>query len=161
MKPVTKIRIYKSEHHFAAAHFLVDMGKCERLHGHNYAVTVELAGSPGEDNTIIDFHKINPVTAKICAALDHRILLAQKDERHEVTINNGQVEVRFAGKMYSFPANECVFLPLPATTVERLAAYIADQLVDELVASLDHVDWIEVGVGEGSGQMALYRRAVR
>lgn len=156
-----KVRIFKSAHNFSAAHFLVEMGKCERLHGHNYFVTVELGGSSGGDDTLVDFHKINPVIERICEFFDHKILIGEKDERSVIAIVDGHVDIRFKEKRFLFPESDCLLLPLAATTVERLAEYIANMIIEDLVAGLDNIKWIEVGVGEGSGQMALYRRPVR
>ncbi|MDH5639538.1 MAG: 6-carboxytetrahydropterin synthase, partial [Nitrospinota bacterium] len=38
MSDKTRIKIEKRDSVFSAAHFLADMGKCERMHGHNYFV---------------------------------------------------------------------------------------------------------------------------
>ncbi len=48
-----RIRLDKEHHVFAAAHFITFAGDiCERLHGHNYRVAVELAG-PLDDNSYV------------------------------------------------------------------------------------------------------------
>ena len=161
MTTETKVRIFKSSHNFSAAHFLVDMGKCERLHGHNYYVTVELGGEPGPDDTIIDFQKINPVIKSLCDTLDHKVLIAKNDERSQVINVDGQIEVKFAKKRYSFPEADCLIVPVATTTVEKLAQYLADKIVENMVGALPNIKWIEVGVGESTGQMALYRRPAR
>jgi 6-pyruvoyltetrahydropterin/6-carboxytetrahydropterin synthase len=157
----TRIRIAREDHHFAAAHFLVEMGKCERLHGHNYQVSVELGGRPGPDETIIDFNTVNPIVKRLCDEIDHRILLAERDPRQTLTVTGEEIEIRFGVKRYVFPKAECVVVPVEATTVERLAAWLAGRLADLLADRLPHVDWIEVGVREGGAQTALYRRPLR
>ena len=156
MKSRTRIRIFRGEHYFASAHFLVGMGKCERLHGHNYSVCVEICGEPGEDGTVLDFNTINPVISSICQSLDHRTLIAEGEKRCQLTIGAEEVEVRFEEKRYIFPRQDCVILPIGSTTVERLAAYLADKLADKLPHTPD-LEWIEVGVREGAAQMAIYR----
>ena len=40
-----RVRIAKAEHVFSAAHFITIGGMCERLHGHNYHVVAEFAGT--------------------------------------------------------------------------------------------------------------------
>ncbi len=161
MKPVTGIRLARADHHFASAHFLVDMGKCARIHGHNYGVEVELSGSVGPDMTVIDFNTVNPLIKKICDNLDHRFLLAENDPRQTITKSDAEIEVRFDEKRYVFPMEECVLLPIEATTVERIAAWLAGVIADELAPRLPHAEWIEVGVREGGAQTAYYRRNLR
>lgn len=160
MSSMTKIRITRTEHHFAAAHYLIEMGKCERLHGHTYGVTVELAGRTGANNTIIDFNTINPIIAGLCENLDHRTLIAEKEKRQEILATDTEVVVRYRDKRLVFPRKDVALLPIPATTVEFLARYLSKKLMAKLEDWLENIRWVEVGVKEGDGQMALYRRAV-
>ncbi len=161
MKKETRIKLFRGEHSFAAAHFLIDMGKCERLHGHNYMVTVEICGEPGDDDVIIDFHTISPVIKNVCDALDHRFILAEGETRYQIIISETEIEIKFPNKRFVFPREDCVILPVEATTVEKLSAYLADKIVDESVIGNRDIDWIEVGVSEGSAQMALCKRYLR
>ncbi|MBO0796815.1 MAG: 6-carboxytetrahydropterin synthase, partial [Ktedonobacteraceae bacterium] len=39
-----KVKIEGGNLEFSAAHFITFAGKCERLHGHNYSVLVEVVG---------------------------------------------------------------------------------------------------------------------
>lgn len=157
MSQTTRLRIFRDDHNFAAAHFLPEMGKCERLHGHNYYVTVEIGAAPGNGSTIIDFNVINPIIKKICDGLDHRILLARDDPRIRILVTDREVEAHAGAKRFVFPREDCVILPLPATTVERLAAYICGLLSAEITPLIPGLEWIEAGVKEGSSQMAAHR----
>ena len=60
---------------FSSAHFITYGGKCERLHGHNYGVLVEVEGELGEDKLVFDFTILKRLTKEICQRLDHRFLL--------------------------------------------------------------------------------------
>jgi len=161
MKTETKLKVFKDAHNFASAHILPGMGKCERLHGHNYYVTVELCGTADEKGAIIDFNTINPVIARICAYLDHKTLLAEKNENMTVTKEDGSIKISLDDKRYQFPEGDCVLLPVTTTTVEKLSAYILERLVKDLTDKLTFIDWIEVGVREGAGQMALTKQNTR
>lgn len=59
---------------FSAAHALRHyQGKCENLHGHNYAVTVEVKGHelmPGTE-LLMDFGDLKRLTKEAVAPLDH------------------------------------------------------------------------------------------
>lgn len=61
---------------FAAAHRLSDIGgKCEDLHGHNFAVEVTL-GAPGLDGQglLVDFRDVKKWLGEILDELDHKCL---------------------------------------------------------------------------------------
>ena len=160
MKRESKIVISRGEHQFASAHFLVDMGKCERLHGHNYNVRVELGGEAGEDDTIIDFNTINPIIKEICDGLDHKIIIAENSPRHTLEIGDAEIEVKFKSKRFVFPRSDCMILPIKATTVERLSVYLVDLIAQKLGALGANIEWIEAGVSEGGAQLAAHRRSM-
>jgi len=155
-----RLRINRAEHQFAAAHFLVGMGKCERLHGHNYTVSVELAGSIGSRGVITDFNVINPVIEAVCRSLDHRVLIAEKASGHRLSIDGDNVEIEFKARRYVFPREDCMFLPVDSTTVEALSAYIAEKITGDL-REYANIEWIEIEVSEGASQSASTRRKMK
>lgn len=61
---------------FDAAHYLPSYeGKCERLHGHTYRLTVMLEGVPDQEGMVFDFVKLKRiVTEKIIEKFDHSCL---------------------------------------------------------------------------------------
>lgn len=61
---------------FAAAHRLVGYkGKCEELHGHNFAVEVYLSGHQlGDDGMLVDFKTIKANLQKVLDVLDHKYI---------------------------------------------------------------------------------------
>lgn len=58
---------------FAAAHFLADYhGKCENLHGHNYAVFAHARGNQLDaGGMLIDFGELKTALRTVCKTLDH------------------------------------------------------------------------------------------
>ncbi|MGK7344197.1 MAG: 6-pyruvoyl trahydropterin synthase family protein [Candidatus Nitrospinota bacterium M3_3B_026] len=156
MRHGARIRVSRQENQFAAAHFLVDMGKCERLHGHNYSVTVEIGGRTGPDHTLIDFNFLNTLIARVVSSLDHKTLIAGAGAA-DLEVGDREVEARFKGKRYVFPKEDVVILDVEAATAEKLAEYIAGLLCAEL-AGRENLEWIEVGVSEGPAQTAFHRR---
>jgi 6-pyruvoyltetrahydropterin/6-carboxytetrahydropterin synthase len=60
---------------FEAAHRLVGMGKCDRLHGHSYKLEVTVGGRLNKDGMVMNFSKINEIVKrKIIEKLDHYFL---------------------------------------------------------------------------------------
>ena len=69
-----KVRVEGSGLRFSAAHFTTFEGQCEPLHGHNYAVTVEVEGALTEDSWVVDFSRLRKMARRLCDELDHRSL---------------------------------------------------------------------------------------
>src|SRR4051812_44982481 len=71
-----RVRLEKEQHVFSAAHFITFNGDvCERLHGHNYGVAVEVEGSLDENQYVIDFIALRDELKVITDELDHHVLL--------------------------------------------------------------------------------------
>jgi 6-pyruvoyltetrahydropterin/6-carboxytetrahydropterin synthase len=72
------------------------------------------------------------------------------------------VRVAVAGKpRYVFPRGDCALLPVPNTTVEMLAQYLAGRVYKELAASGEvALQAVEVEVEENFGQSATYRESL-
>jgi 6-pyruvoyltetrahydropterin/6-carboxytetrahydropterin synthase len=107
----------------------------------------------------VDFTAVKKVMRALTAELDHRVLLPRDNPQLKIAEENGSVRVAFAGQpRYVFPAGDCVILPIPNTTVEMLAQYLAGRVRAEL-GSL-HLKTIEVEVEENFGQSASYRETL-
>ena len=146
------LEIRKERLGFAAAHFsILDTGS-ERIHGHNYRVSLRAAGRLRPDGTVVDFGTLKAAVAEECAALDHHMLIPQDcpDVAIEDTAD-GHVEMRHQERRFVFPAAEVRLLPVPNTTCECLSAYLLGRLrarLPELPVRL------EVEVEESPGQGA-------
>ena len=154
-----RVVVEKGNLRFSAAHFISFGGKCERLHGHNYGVSVELEGELTEDRYVFDFVVLKRIIRQICDSLDHLFLLPQRSKNLDVKKTDGEWEIRFEDRRYVLPAEDVLALPVDNITAERLAEYICGQLVEALhehnVANLTSVT---VGVQEEAGQTAFYQR---
>src|SRR5262245_2646077 len=131
------VRLAKEHHVFSAAHFITFNGNvCERLHGHNYGVNVEVIAPLDENHYVIDFIALRDELKKITDLLDHRMLLPTGHPLIQVTTRGQEVEVVFApdGRRWVFPLGDCQILPVPNTTAELLAEYIGGQLQEALHA---------------------------
>jgi len=151
-----RLEVTKDELGFAAAHFITMRGKCERLHGHNYRVTVEVAGRLGEDGYVVDFGLLKKHSREIARSLDHRVLLASENSQLAFSEADGHLQVQYGAKRYVFPVDEVVMLPIANTTAELLATWFCARLSERLRADgVDTVASVGVWVSEGPGQQAL------
>src|SRR5574340_959570 len=114
---------------FSAAHFITMAdGTCERLHGHDFRVTAELLGPLNDQGYVVDFVAVRAALRAVLDELDHRVLLPREHPTMRVEATRQQVEVAFAERRWVLPAGDCVLLPMPNTTSESLARYVAGRL---------------------------------
>ncbi len=156
-----KIVVEKDYLRFSAAHFITFMGKCERLHGHNYALSVELVGELTEDAYVFDFVELKNILRGVCDSLDHRFLIPMENEHLRIKESVKEWEVRFGERRYVFPAQDVLPLPVDNITAERLAEYVCDQVVEKLGAQgATNLSAITVGIEKAPGQTAYHARAL-
>src|SRR5712691_2242709 len=156
-----KVKVEGGNLKFSAAHFITYGGKCERLHGHNYGVLVEIEGTLNEDRLVFDFTVLKRLTREICQRLNHRFLLPLYNPHLELVASPESWEIRFQDKRYVFPRTDVVELPIDNSTSERLAEYICGELWTMLATyDTSRLHTIMVGVEEAPTQMAYYRRSL-
>ncbi len=145
-----KVKVEGGYLRFSSAHFITFGGKCERLHGHNYGVLVELE--------VFDFTILKQITRELCRSLNHRFLLPLYNPHLQVNEQESEWEIRFGAKRYVFPREDVIALPIDNSTAERLAEYICLELCRSLSKyNTSNLQTIMVGVEEAPTQMAYYR----
>ncbi|MCD6331370.1 MAG: 6-pyruvoyl tetrahydropterin synthase family protein [Thermoplasmata archaeon] len=146
-----EIRIdgWRSKLTFDASHFLPDYSKCSRLHGHTYAIHVIIKGEIKE-GIVIDFRVVKKALKEIIEELDHKVIIPMNGK---LEIKEGEeIEVKYAGKRYVFPKEDCVFLPIYSSSAENLANYILKKFLEKI--DLENIFAIKLGIDEGYGQGA-------
>jgi 6-pyruvoyltetrahydropterin/6-carboxytetrahydropterin synthase len=152
------VRIAKAEHVFSAAHFITFGEQCERLHGHNYHVAVEVRGPLDENHLVVDFLLLRAKLRDITGALDHYVLLPSQHPQMRVVDDGRQVTVAFGESRWEFPSGDCRLLPVANTTAELLAAYIGGQLLASLGVEAGKLGGLRVEVDECDGQVAVWQQ---
>jgi 6-pyruvoyltetrahydropterin/6-carboxytetrahydropterin synthase len=159
-----RIHVKRDRFKFSCAHMTVfPDGKKERLHGHNYylSMTVELTDIRFE--SMIDFGPIKEALGALCSAWKERTLLAT-DNPHFVLVreDDEEIEFRLCGRRYVLPREDVLLLPIDNAAVEPLSAHACERLVDGLADTLDPqvVHAVEVTIEENPGQGATTRRRI-
>jgi 6-pyruvoyltetrahydropterin/6-carboxytetrahydropterin synthase len=159
-----QVAVSKDNHVFAAAHFITFPGhRCERLHGHNYRTRVVVEGGlDPEAHFVLDFSELKQLMKRLTDELDHKVLLPLENTKVKVREEGETVTVAVNGKpRYMLPRIDCALLPIPNTTVEMLAQYLAGRVRHELMGSPGvELRGIEVEVEENFGQSATYRESL-
>jgi 6-pyruvoyltetrahydropterin/6-carboxytetrahydropterin synthase len=157
MSETYRVRVTKDQLVFSAAHFITyDGNVCERLHGHNWRVAVELAGPLDENQYVFDFIALRDAVQSIVAELDHRMLLPTRHAAIRVEPGPEEVEVRYEARRWVFPRDDCLLLPVENTTAERLAWWIAHKLQPQIAAAAGGQSLaLRIEVEENFGQWGI------
>jgi 6-pyruvoyltetrahydropterin/6-carboxytetrahydropterin synthase len=153
-----KVRVVKDYLVFCSGHFISYEGhKCEGLHGHNYRAAVEIEGPLDENHYVFDFVTLKRAARTLVDELDHRMLLATRNECFALEESATTIRVRARDKEYTFPRADCVLLPIENTTAELIARYLGGRLLEML--QRDHhyrPTVLRIEVEESFGQSAFY-----
>lgn len=157
-----QVFVSKDYFKFNAAHFMAYPGFRERLHGHNYRVSVRIEGQLGTDGYVVDFGDIKKAAKRICEEMDERLIVPINSDVLDIEQADGQLRiVTEDGARFSIPESDCVLLPIAHSSAEELAAYICGRLVSEIgILESRKATWIEVTVAESPLQEARYRMQI-
>lgn len=153
-----RVRVTKDHLAFAAAHFITyDGGHCERLHGHNYRLAVEVEGPLDANHYVFDFVALKRHAQALADELDHRVLLPTRSALITVEETADSVRARHGDREWVFPRGDCVLLPVENTTAELLARHIGSRLAEVLRGEHQFTPAaVRVQVEEGPGQSATW-----
>ena len=152
---------------FNAAHFIAYKGFRERLHGHNYSVTVTMIGRSmlREDGYLIDFGEIKRVVGGLCKDLNEHFILPMNSDALQIETDN--VECRLTcedGTRFVMPITDVAKLPIVHSSAEEIARYMWTRIIeafgrDELIRR--GIVTLEVSCAEMPHQQATFRRRIR
>lgn len=150
----------KEDFKFSSAHFtLFPDGRAELLHGHNYRVRAVLAGSEVDgDGLLVDIESFKKALRGFCARLDSRTLIPSESGRLQWAREGDSIEIRFGERIYRFPDQDTLLLPLANTSIELLARMFWRDLAPHLAGS--RVDSLAVAVEETAGQECWYEAEI-
>jgi len=125
---MTKI---KTEVTISAAHIVHTTDTpCQRLHGHNWRILVEIEGLIQEDGMIVDFTEIKGIINQ----LDHKLLLPSDNMNFILGRENECITFHIGSKRYMIPRCDVMQLPIPVVTAEYMAQLIAEDIYKEMLA---------------------------
>lgn len=156
-----RVAVAKEMLGFSAAHFLALEGHmCERLHGHNYRLSIVAAGEPDPaTGFLVDFAVLKRVLRAQVDPMDHRLLLPAHCPSLVIREAGDRLVVDYRRTEWLvLPREHACLLPVVHTTAELLAQHLVGEtwraLHAEGVAGLTE---LEVEVEESAGQAASFR----
>ena len=153
MTQLATLHIDKQAHKFSAAHFTIfSATERERLHGHNYGVSVRIVAEMGDNGFSADYTVYTRARQKLCDAHDEYMLLPANSPWLVVEEQGHEYLATFDGKTLRFPVDETLLLPIVNVTVEALAHYLLELILKQ--AELGEIVELELFVSSGDGQMS-------
>jgi 6-pyruvoyltetrahydropterin/6-carboxytetrahydropterin synthase len=157
---------------FSSAHIIPNHDFCGHIHGHSYFVDVEIEGEQsGLYDFVVDFKDVKDSVSKICKKLDHRLLIPifnnkikfkssniTKNIDLDFFKNKEYIEFKIQEKEYKIPKVDTVLLPLKHSSAEELAKYFTEYLSKDISSYGENISFISVGVNEGIGQGAFFKK---
>jgi 6-pyruvoyltetrahydropterin/6-carboxytetrahydropterin synthase len=177
-----EVFVAKDTFKFNAAHFVAFEGFRERLHGHNYTVSVRLQGSHnyiGPDGYVLDFGNIKKVCKEVCKDLNEYFLCPMYSDVLQVThltttsddTNEGgessamiRLDCSVDGAYFLMPRKDVKLLPIVHATAEELAIYLWSCVMERLDGTFLRargIQFMELTVAEAPGQQASFRYPVQ
>lgn len=158
--------VAKADFKFNAAHFIVYKGFREKLHGHNYSISVKVTGGEtiGPDGYLIDFGDIKKAARSVCSAMNEYFICPMKSDAMTITLTGEQLCMECEdGSMFSMPKGDCMMLPLVHSSAEELAHYIWCRIIRTI--GLESVlsrglKSMEVSVSEAPQQTASFMSSI-
>jgi 6-pyruvoyltetrahydropterin/6-carboxytetrahydropterin synthase len=154
-----RVHVTKDYLKFSAAHFIAYPGFRERLHGHNYRVSVAVHGPLGRQGYVVDFGVVKRIARRLCEQLDEHVLIPASSDCLTVREEGDAIVVRYERDEFRFPRGDVLLLPIVHSSAEELAQYLTGELRRELAEEgIAGLTVVEVGVEESFGQTAFFRR---
>jgi len=157
-----RIHVKRDRYKFSCAHMTVfPDGTKERLHGHNYYVSLTLELASIDFQSMVDFGPLKDALATLCEEWKEHILLATKNPYYELVHHDArEIEFRLCDERYVFPSEDVLLLPIDNLAVEPLSALACDRLCSSMRELLhpETVVALEVSIEENPGQGATTRR---
>jgi 6-pyruvoyl-tetrahydropterin synthase len=117
---------------FSAAHMSLHGGRFEALHGHTFTAVLRLSGAPDPATGIlVDFTEVKAALREAIRPLRRRTVLPA-DAPQVSVCDGGRVVADDGHKRYDLPAEDVTLLPVPNTTTEAIAGWLAAQVLPRL-----------------------------
>jgi len=152
------LELNKDRFKFSAAHFtILSPTQAERLHGHNYYLSLKFGFSEISKNLAlaVDMNLLKDSVQKICDKLDERVLVAEKSPYLNLYKDHDSLEIKFQEKVYHLPSEDVLLLPLLNISCEALAEYLAHELKSAISGTIPFKS-LELRLSETRAQAAVY-----
>jgi len=150
-KQLTTIELSTEKMRFSSGHFTIfSATERERLHGHNYTVTVALTYCVGEMG-YFDYRFYENKAQQLCQKLDLVFLLATQSPCLTIKEDKIHYHITFNQQTMSLLKQDVKLLPVRNISFEELSRWFLEQLLADKTPLIQHgIEKIIVKVGSGA-----------
>jgi len=153
MERLTTLHIDKESHKFSAAHYTIFSATSrERLHGHNYSVSVRIVAPMGANGFSADYNLYKSRLKTLCDSLDEYMLLAGDSPFQKIEKVGANYKVSFDRDEMFFLQIDTLVLPVLNVTIEELSHLLLQRFMANCAG--DDLREVELCVASGAGQRA-------
>jgi len=151
---MTTIEVSKEDIKFSAAHFTIfSATERERLHGHNYFISVSFTAPVGDNGLCFSYGDIKQRLRSLSAELDEYLLLPARSPHLTIEEEGPYYRVHYADEVMYFLQSDTRLLPVRNITIEELSAWLLDVLLqDEDFVRKARLHHVQLKVASGAGQ---------
>ena len=152
---LTTIEISKENLTFSSAHFtLFSATDREDLHGHTFRVSLEATAAIQSNGLTFDYNILKVALKRLCDELDEKVLMPTKSPYLKIESDNNYTYILFASERIPFLERDLKLLPIRNITVEELAHYMVDRLLEQEEIRDQSLMKLVLKCASGSGQWA-------
>lgn len=153
---LTTIELSKAYFNFSAGHFTIfSETHREKMHGHNFTVHAALLAAVSENGMAFDYVIYKNRIQAICKTIDGYFLLPGKSPYFKIEEEGDYYYGYFNQQKLPFLKNDVLILPLRNITIEELATWFLEQLIqDTKELDIHQIYGITIKVSSGPGQCA-------
>lgn len=151
---LTTIEITKEDLKFSAAHFTIfSATERERLHGHNFKVSLDITAEVGDNGMCFSYVEIKQRLRKLVAQYDEYLVLPALSPYLVIAEEGDNYRVEFNGEVMHFLKADTLLLPIRNSTVEEFARLLLERLLeDSAFIQGNGVQSLIMKVSSGPGQ---------
>lgn len=156
-----QVAVAKESAGFSAAHFLTLPGHmCERLHGHNYRVSVRVEGAIDPvTGFLMDFAVLKRALKELIEPMDHKLLVPAGNPALAIREHGDSLSLDYTRPDWLVvPRAHACLLPVRHTTAELLAEHLGLAVWARLMETGTPVTMMALQVEESAGQAASWQR---
>lgn len=150
----TTIEITKEDLKFSVAHFTIfSATERERLHGHNFRVSLDITAEVGPNGMCFSYVAIKQRLRKLVAQYDEYLVLPAESPYLNITEEGDNYRVVFNDETMLFLKADTLLLPIRNSTVEEFARLLLERLLeDSAFIDGNSVRQLIMKVSSGPGQ---------
>lgn len=154
MVRLATLEIHKEEFSFSAGHFTIfSATEREALHGHNYYVSICFNKQIHHNGLSFDYRHYKKKMRLLCDQLDRHFLLPTLSSYLTLEEQDDYWIAHFNHKQLFFLKEDIVLLPLTNITIEELAHWFLQKILEDQTELLAHgIQGIHIKVYNGPGQ---------